>query len=360
MRCDLQLDLAEALHEAGDERRREVVFTAAASARALGDSERMARAVLVLASGSVPQTPGAVDDVYIALLEETLDAVGPQDSGLRARLLAGLAVELQWGPEVERRMRVGREALAMARTTRDPQALSAVLAAGWVLVDGSVPFLEEVGRLNDEAEAVARKQQDPVALVRALRGQMFNAACRGRKDEFDERLEASARIVDGLRRPLFSWLARNDAASFAAFAGDLDRADRLTAEAAELGQRTGVPDSSVMGSMGALLYAIRFAQGRVGELVPILAGLVESQPGAPVWRVALAGALVESDQVDDARVHFDWLANDDCANVPHDVEYPVTICGLARIAFWCGPPSRSCTRSAIASHRSWARSTGVE
>jgi class 3 adenylate cyclase len=337
VRCDLHLALAEALYNGTDDRRREAAFTAAASARALGDGERLARAVLVLASGSMPQAVGFVDDAFVALLEEALDAVGPQDSGLRARLLSGLACELQWGPEVERRMRVGREALAMARITRDPEALSAVLAAGWALVDGSVPFVEEIRRLNDEAETVARDQQDPVALVRALRGQMFNAACRGRKDEFEERLAASARIVDGLRRPIFTWAARNDAAAFAALAGDLDRADQLAVEAAELGQRTGVPEGSVMGSMGALLYMIRFAQGRVGELVPILTGLVDSQPGAPVWRVALAGALVESDEVDDARVHFDWLANDDCANVPPDVEFPVTICGLARIAFLVRP-----------------------
>ena len=33
-----------------------------------------------------------------------------------------------------------------------------------------------------------------------------------------------------------------------------------------------------------------------------------------------------------------WLADDDCANVPLDVEYPVTIDGLARMAYRVRPP----------------------
>jgi tetratricopeptide (TPR) repeat protein len=56
-----------------------------------------------------------------------------------------------------------------------------------------------------------------------------------------------------------------------------------------------------------------------------------------VWRVALAGALVESDRVDEARPHYDFLAADDCARVPPDVEYPVVLCGLGRLAYRVRP-----------------------
>ena len=68
-----------------------------------------------------------------------------------------------------------------------------------------------------------------------------------------------------------------------------------------------------------MLYQIRTAQGRVGELVSLVEARVESSPGVPVWRIALAGALLESDRLDEARVHHLWLAENGCANVPHDI-----------------------------------------
>src|SRR6185295_2832684 len=52
---------------------------------------------------------------------------------------------------------------------------------------------------------------------------------------------------------------------------------------------------------------------------------------------ALAGALIESDQVDEARPHFEYLAADDCSCVPPDVEYPVVLCGLGRFAYRIRP-----------------------
>jgi hypothetical protein len=219
-------------------------------------------------------------------------------------------------------------------------AIEADVDASWQVL------LDHLSKLNAEAEAVARALDDPVILCSALRGEAFLAACRGDRERMVEKHEAMQRTTDGLRRPLLTWRALNDMAAFEAFAGDIERADRLTMDAADLGRRTEVSDSFIMGSLGALLYAIRMAQGRIGELVPILEGLVESQPGLPVWRVAIAGALVESDRVDEARPHFDYLADNDCANVPADVEFPVTVCGLGRLSYRIGP-SETVARSIL-------------
>ncbi len=127
-------------------------------------------------------------------------------------------------------------------------------------------------------------------------------------------------------------------AALADFDGRLADAERLTLEAMQLAPRANIPDDVTAGFVGGLFYYIRLNQGRSDELVDTIAGLVVSAPGAPVWRVALAGALVECDRVDDAREHYMWLAADDCANVALDVEYPVTIDGLARMAYRVRPP----------------------
>jgi hypothetical protein len=160
----------------------------------------------------------------------------------------------------------------------------------------------------------------------------------------ESRFDAYCRVVDQMRRPAATALRRFDEAAVAEFGGRLADAERLTFEAAQLAEHADMPEGVIGAFLGGLLYYIRLNQGRSDELVGTLEGLVESQPGAPVWHVALAGALVECDRVDDARYHFMWLADDDCANVPPDVEYPVTIDGLARMAYRVQPPE-AVTRS---------------
>ena len=98
------------------------------------------------------------------------------------------------------------------------------------------------------------------------------------------------------------------------------------------------PTAQIIGLFGGLLYQIRMAQGRIDELIPLLEERVKGAPDVPVWRVALAGALSESDRAEEARVHHLWLAGDGCANVPRDVEYGVTMCGLGRQAYRLRPP----------------------
>ena len=46
---------------------------------------------------------------------------------------------------------------------------------------------------------------------------------------------------------------------------------------------------------------------------------------------------MESDRVDEARPHFEFLAADECANMLPDVEFPVILCGLARLSFRIEP-----------------------
>ena len=61
VRCDLQIALATALYNAGDERRREAAFAAAASARAIGDGERLGRAAMVLCATASGTSDAVVD-----------------------------------------------------------------------------------------------------------------------------------------------------------------------------------------------------------------------------------------------------------------------------------------------------------
>jgi class 3 adenylate cyclase len=339
VRCDLLLATAEALVLVGDERTRAVVFDAAGIARTMKDAGRLARAALVIVGATAAAThAGRVDDELVALLEEALTALPSDPSPVRARLLASLAVELQWSRESERRVRLAHEGLEMARATRDPDALGHVLTRSWALLDGSRPWHTEFELLNAEAEAVALETGDVRSMVDVHRFALWMAAMHGDRTTMETRLTAYTRAVDQIRQPRLHVVRVWDEAAVAEYDGRFADAERLALEGLQLSGPAGTTPDIAQAFIGGLFYYIRLAQGRSDELVGTIEDLVESQPGAPVWRVALAGALVECDRVDDAREHFMWLANDDCANVPNDVEYPVTIDGLARMAYRMEPP----------------------
>ncbi len=338
LRCDLQLAFATALNNGGDERRWDAMYAAAASARAMGDAERLARAALILST--VPSGT-SVDTKLVSVLEEALRAIGNEATGLRARLMIGLAMQLQWGPEVERRMVLARDALTLARETRDPEALALVLARGWVLIDGSTPFLAELQALTDEGESVARDMGNPARLADALHDGAYYAACRGDRATFEAKLDAAARIYGTLRRPLSDWVVNNDATNRAEHLGELEQAEHFAAQTVDLGRRADVPENGLFVVVGGQLYQIRRAQGRLDEMVPTLAALSESTPDIPLLRLVYTGALVETDRLDEARPHFAWLTDNNCANVPPDLEYAVTLCALGRFTYDLRPPTET-------------------
>jgi hypothetical protein len=213
-----------------------------------------------------------------------------------------------------------------------------VLTRGWALLDGSRPMVGEIESLIAEAEPLARATGDPAQLVNVLQNKAFMAACRGDGAAFAAHLDEAARITDGMRRPRSTFLTRNCAAALAAYRGDLERAEQVANEAIELGQRAGLSEATIIGFYGAHLYQIRTAQGRVAELIPLLEARVAAVSDVPVWRIALGGALLESERYDEAMEHHLWLAENGCINVPHDAEYAVTICGLGRQSYFLRPP----------------------
>ncbi|MCH8921178.1 MAG: protein kinase, partial [Chloroflexi bacterium] len=94
-RCELLLALGEAQARAGDTPRARESFQAAADiARKLGAAEHLARAALGFGGKFIVVEMGRVDESLIAMLQESRDALGEEDSALRVRVLARWANEL--------------------------------------------------------------------------------------------------------------------------------------------------------------------------------------------------------------------------------------------------------------------------
>ena len=108
----------------------------------------------------------------VQLLEEALALVPEEDSALRARLLARLAVDYRVIPEAADRIApLSDEALAMARRLGDPEVLAFVLIARRVAIWGP-DNLDERLALMSEAQRIVDAATDPYL---AMWRQIFSA-----------------------------------------------------------------------------------------------------------------------------------------------------------------------------------------
>jgi hypothetical protein len=80
--------------------------------------------------------------------------------------------------------------------------------------------------------------------------------------------------------------------------GLLDETERLAQDAARIAIESGEPEAAAF--FAGQLLNIRFEQGRLGELEPLIAEQVKANPGIPAFRGALALARCEAQMLDQA------------------------------------------------------------
>src|SRR5439155_14126256 len=136
VRYDLMMALADARLRSGDaEGSKQTYARAAEVARRLGDAERLGRAALGFAE---QLTIGRVEQDKLDMLDEALAAIAPEDSALRALLLAQRGISVYFRSQDELRAYT-REAVEMARRVEDRAALTRGLFAStygaYMLVD---------------------------------------------------------------------------------------------------------------------------------------------------------------------------------------------------------------------------------
>lgn len=274
----------------------------------------------------------------MAALEAALEAVGGDDSPLRARLLAALGQELIWAGDRERRARLSDEALVMARRLGEPGTLAQVLLERFLTIAAPSTLGE---RLENSTEllVLAEHLGDPVTKCRASLLRFRAALEAGEIEEADRHLEAAERPADELGQPTLRWLAGFYRAARVLVAGDLEEAEQLAVAAFELGQASGQQDAIAI--FAAQLFGVRLEQGRVGELEARLAETATANPAIPAFRGALAVLYCELDRLEEARVPFDALAARGFADLPVDSTWGVTVGMCAAVCSHLGDVPRA-------------------
>jgi tetratricopeptide (TPR) repeat protein len=105
-------------------------------------------------------------------------------------------------------------------------------------------------------------------------------------------------VAARMNRPTASWLAAYDRATQALMHGLLDEAERSAEDAFRIASESEQPEA--LAFYAGQLINIRFEQGRLSELEPLITQQVEQNPGIPAFRGALALARSEADMREEA------------------------------------------------------------
>ena len=267
---------------------------------------------------------GRTDDGTVRILEEALDALGPDDVLRRARVMARLATELCWTAEPARTDALSHEAVALARQAGDQGTLAYALL-GRILCASGPDHLDERGALIAEILASSERTGDREVAVNALMWRIGDALQCGDQAAMRADMAALIQDVEALRQPADRWMIPTVHSQEALLEGNLTDAEAFVR--AILAEPVRLANAAQVAS--ALMFLVRREQGRLGELEAGLKSLVYQYPDVSVWRASLAWLYAELGRSAEARVQFDGLVSDGRSHIRRDLTWPYTMACLA-------------------------------
>jgi tetratricopeptide (TPR) repeat protein len=147
-----------------------------------------------------------------------------------------------------------------------------------------------------------------------------------------------AHIADRIREPFYQWHMASMRAMRAMLDGRLDEAERLTCSTLEI---AGLRPSEYVtyGFEQVLLVAVRWAQGRLGELQEAIQVCGDQYGLVARWRNALAAAELADERA--ARAEVERHARSDFADLPRDGLWILHLCALAEACVLIGDEGRA-------------------
>ncbi|HUR51897.1 MAG TPA: hypothetical protein VMZ11_07225 [Mycobacteriales bacterium] len=333
-RAALLNELGETLRREGDAvGARQAFLDAARHARSVGDAQLLGEAALGYGLGSGGLHRGLRCDLqHIALLEESLSALGAVESALRVRLLARLAEELYFTPETSARAALCGEAVAMAARLQDRDVLLPALharALGHVGPD--VPVEERVEEAQELISLAAELGDDEAAYL----GHMLRELAlveSGRHAEATTDLEAAERLSAQLGiTSLQAWAATARARRLW-LGGHFAEAEAENARGLELAMQKGGDPEAANLLLGGQLLSFQILRADLVPLLPAVQAYRHDYPHFTILRCFVAYAQSEIGELDGARRELVDLRSEGFAGLPRNAEWPGTMWALSRVA----------------------------
>jgi class 3 adenylate cyclase/tetratricopeptide (TPR) repeat protein len=319
--CDLLIGRGIAEQQCGDPEFRATLLKASELAARMRDTERLVRGVLANTRGFASET-GTVDVERVAHLEAALAAIGDDDSAERARLLATLSAELTYAGDWQRRRALSDESVEIAARLGDPATVTKVLSARYITIWTPETLAQRLADTDREL-AIAQELGDPLAEFDGLHWKAAAAVEAGDLDLAAELVARESELAERLRRPTSSWLAAYDRTTQALMHGLLEEAERSAEDAWRIASESEQPEA--LAFYAGQLINIRFDQGRLHELEPLIAQQVQANPGIPAFRGALTLARSEAGMRQEALAVLAVDSASAFSEIPYDSNWLVGI-----------------------------------
>lgn len=323
-RVSVLLALGRERFRAGDVQRAKEAFEETGKlARGLSDPRPLAEAALGYA---MEEESSAVDGRRVAFLREGLSAIEATGGAHRALVMGRLALAQYFADDEAGRVGLAREAVAAARALSDPEALAFTLRClHFVLL--SPETTEERLALSTEQLVIADAVGSRDAAMRGLAGRIVDGLELGRLRDVDADIGAYARLAEETRLPNAAWQVQRYRTMRALFAGALDEAEAQLGDP-ETAARADSRGSSASGLL-AQLVALRREQGRLPELLPLVAEAAQRAPRRAHRRALLAEVALACG--DHATARREIAAALEVAR-RKDLEWLATLAGACRVA----------------------------
>jgi class 3 adenylate cyclase/tetratricopeptide (TPR) repeat protein len=285
------------------------------------------------------QAVGLPSQEGIALIEEALRAVGPDETVLKCRLLGRLGWALILLGKEDRAAMVTREARTMVERLGDQRGLADVLRNELLrLSPPSAPEFDHNRQLLRQLYQVAEAEGDAASLLFAFTLRVAKFLEMGDHDDFQAAVRRLAELANTTQSTIIGWQALCAQSMEAILHGDYLLAERKAEEAVSSTSDTAV--GSVVGIYGMQMFTIRREQGRLAEIAPLVKRFVREKPEEAIWRPGLM--LIASDLGfhQQARVHFEAMAQSDFA-LPMDAKRAITLTYLAEVCAELGDQLRA-------------------
>jgi tetratricopeptide (TPR) repeat protein len=299
--------------KADDPAAHETLLNAAAEARVLGAADLEAEAALTLAGFGL--SPGIIDADLVRLLNDALDAVGPDDSAPRARLLARLSEALYWSQSTDHRLELVEEAIAIARRLDDPPTLAFVLSHGFVATWSAAGAARGLA-WADELLALAERVGDVELGLQARSWRIDVLFELGDLAASDRAIAEFDSLAEHLRQPRAMWYRPLVKAMRATMRGRFDEAAELHRAGADMA--SSFPRSMAPQIAAAQLFFMAWYRGGLEELEPAVRDFADRYPSLPVWRCALAACHRQRGDHAAMQRELDRVADRDFAVLPDD------------------------------------------
>ena len=196
-------------------------------------------------------------------------------------------------------------------------------------------------RLEDTALAIelAEKLHDPSAVFWAAGHRMRTLVEAGRVEEASRYFDRMVEVTTEVGQPIMRWIVAFTTAQWALLRGQTALGEQLSESAYALGESLGQPDA--FNYYATQLSHVRWQQGRLHEIVDLIAEGAEQNPGIPGYRGALCRALCQAGRSDESRALLEEADADRFGDLPKDLLWTYGMVTFAEAAIRLEHPAAS-------------------